>query len=174
MTNIPLVIGFAGPAGCGKDTAAAYVDLHLPEYDIRSFASPLKQMLMTGLDLSAEQVDGDLKELVDSRYNKTPRYLMQTLDTEWGRYTVNGDLWVNVMRNHIQKNPHVIISDVRFENEAKLVREFGVLIHIERVRQISNEHVSEHGVHYVPGDLSIRNYGTLEEFHALLRMALKL
>ena len=27
---------------------------------------------------------------------KTPRYLMQTLGTEWGRMMVDGDLWVEL------------------------------------------------------------------------------
>lgn len=56
---------------------------------------------------------------------KKDGYLLQMLGTEWGRATVDQDLWVKLLRRRIEKmtemnnylNNVFIVSDVRFENE---------------------------------------------------------
>lgn len=59
-----------------------------------------------------------------------------------------------------------VVSDVRFENEAALIRQRGgTLIHISRDNaQVVNPHISEVGVIVHKDDLILRNNGTLEQF----------
>ena len=66
---------------------------------------------------------------------KTPRHIMQTLGTEWGRKLIGDDIWLEVMLNRIRttRSKTIIIDDCRFENEADLVHSLGgVVVQIER------------------------------------------
>lgn len=106
------------------------------------------------------------KETVIPAIGKSPRELMQTLGTEWGRNLVNEDLWLILARQRLlAAGPGMTIADVRFDNEAEWVRKLGGrIIHVkrdsaERVKQ----HASEVGVTEEPGDGIIMNNGTLED-----------
>jgi len=154
------VIGIAGPAHCGKDTAADYLLKHLTSYNKASFADPMKTMLGVGLGLTKEQLYGDQKEAPDSRYGCSPRHMMQTIGTEWGRNLIDPDIWVKAMEHHI--HVHTIIPDVRFENEAAFIRDRGMLIHIVgRDQDIGSNHTSEAGVEITSDDTIIVNDGSL-------------
>lgn len=167
--DVPLIIGIAGPARVGKDTAADYLIEVMPEYVKASFADPLKDMLRIGLGLDAAQLYGDDKEVVDHRYGCTPRHIMQTLGTEWGRQLVHGDIWVKAMAARCKSA--TIIPDIRFANEAQFVRERGVLLHIDGRGGIDGGHVSESGVEFQEGDLIVINDGGLGQFHRGLKNA---
>lgn len=161
------VIGITGLARCGKDTVADIIMLNNPEYKKASFADPLKKMLYHGLGLTHEQLWGDDKEKIDPRYDVSPRYMMQTLGTEWGRLLINDNLWVVAMEQHIEKG--MIIPDIRFENEAALVRKYGVLIHVVGRGGIEGDHSSESGVSLGTFDRVIPNSGTLEDLERLVK-----
>lgn len=168
------LIGITGHAQCGKDTAADYLcKISNAAYWKDSFANPIKGMLGVGLGLDREQLHGYLKDVVDPRFGKTPRQLMQTLGTEWGRELVHPNIWVYAMKSYLEGGVDMIdgrtryiIPDVRFENEANFIRKFGVLIHITgRDNNIKeSDHVSEAGVLFQEGDIEIRNDGSLNEF----------
>lgn len=165
-----MIIGICGPARSGKDTAADYLISKMPEYAKASFADPMKDMLTVGLKLSNEQLYGDEKEIVDPRYGHTPRFIMQTIGTEWGRKLINSDVWVNAMAERVALC--TIIPDVRFENEAKFCRKRGVLIHIDGKRRDGEKgimsHESEAGILPVRNDLMVNNHGSLEDFYKQL------
>ena len=60
---------------------------------------------------------------------------MQLIGTDTLRNHFNPDIWFLTLENRIRKNPHqhVVISDVRFQNEVKFIKEQqGILIHITR------------------------------------------
>lgn len=59
----------------------------------------------------------------------------------------------------------VIVPDVRFENEAELVREHGVLIHLVGRGGIEGNHVSENAIEFKPGDIVIDNSHDLAWLH---------
>jgi hypothetical protein len=82
-----ILIGLHGKAHAGKDT----VGQMLVGYglDRVAFADPIKRMLIEGLGLTAEHFDSPLKEEPIPWLGKSPRQLMQTLGTEWGRDLVN-------------------------------------------------------------------------------------
>jgi len=165
--SMPRVIGIAGPARCGKDTVADIIMKNCPTYRKCSFADPIKEMLKAGLGLTDDQLWGDDKEAIDPRYDASPRYMMQTLGTEWGRNLINGNLWVVAMEQRIDKG--MIIPDVRFENEAAFVRKYGVLLHVTGRGGIEGDHISESGVSVEECDRIITNDGTPEDLKRVIR-----
>lgn len=164
------VIGIAGPARSGKDTAANYISNIIPEYKITSFADPIKHMLMVGLGMSEEQMyGGDIREVEDERYGKSPRQLMQTLGTEWGRDMIHPLVWVNAIESKMNDtNSDIIIPDVRFESEADFVRNYGVLIHITGRNPLKSKHKSEKGIYISSEDIVLQNSSTLDDYYIML------
>ena len=161
------IIGITGPAGAGKDTAAAYLVKRLGRpWRVASFADPFKAMLREGLSLSEAQLYGDEKGVTDPRYGKTPRELLQTLGTQWGRDMVGRDVWVEAMAARIGPAGRVVIPDVRFENEADMVRRRrGRVLHIKGRGGIDGDHASEPGVELMRGDAVVWNGGTVSELY---------
>ena len=155
------LIGIAGPARAGKDTLCSYMLDNLDGIWLRSsFADPLKEMLRAiGVDCS-----DDAKAVVSDDYGVTPRHMMQTLGTEWGRHMIDGDIWVKAFAR-LNAGKCVIAPDVRFENEAELVREHGVLIHLVGRGGIEGSHVSENAIEFKPGDIVIDNSRDLAWLH---------
>lgn len=156
------LIGIAGPARAGKDTLANCLLNNLSDDWTRSsFADPIKEMLrVIGVDCSDEA-----KAVIDERFAVTPRHMMQTLGTEWGREMVYGGIWVKAFE-HMNAGKCVIVPDVRFENEATLVREYGVLIHLTGRGGIEGNHVSENPIEFKAGDIVIDNSRDLAWLHA--------
>jgi len=116
---------------------------------------------------------GEYKEDVIEGIGKSPRQLMQTLGTEWGRQLIGEDVWVNIMRNRIQREADelerkkdynglvVIIPDVRFDNEVKLC---DLLIRVVRDgAQPVSDHASEGGIPDDLIDYTVSNNGSLLE-----------
>lgn len=155
------LIGIAGPARAGKDTLASYMlDSLDGTWSRSSFADPIKEMLRAiGVDCS-----DDAKAVVSDDYGVTPRHMMQTLGTEWGRHMIDGDIWVKAFAR-LNAGKCVIVPDVRFENEAALVREHGVLIHLVGRGGIEGKHVSENAIEFKPGDIVIDNSRDLAWLH---------
>lgn len=161
MVDKMRLIGIAGPARAGKDTLASYLlDNLSDDWSRSSFADPLKDMLRAiGVDCS-----DDAKAVIDDSYGVTPRHMMQTLGTEWGRHMIDGDIWVKAFAR-LNAGECVIVPDVRFENEAALVREHGVLIHLVGRGGIEGNHVSENAIEFKPGDIVIDNSRDLAWLH---------
>lgn len=146
------LIGIAGPARAGKDTLCSYMLDNLDgTWSRSSFADPIKEMLVIGVDCS-----DDAKAVIDERFCYTPRHMMQILGTEWGREMIHGNIWVEAFAR-LNAGKCVIVPDVRFENEAELVREHGVLIHLVGRGGIEGNHVSENAIEFKPGDIVIDN-----------------
>lgn len=162
--NRTRLIGIAGQARSGKDTLANYLldDSNLGDnWSKSSFAQPIKNMLTAiGVDCN-----DDVKAKVDACFGVTPRHLMQTLGTEWGRHMIDGDIWVKAFAL-LSAGKQVIVPDVRFENEADLVRDNGVLIHITGRGGISGSHASENPIGFKPGDIVIDNSRDLAWLYA--------
>ena len=155
------LIGIAGPARAGKDTLASYLLDNLgDDWTRSSFADPIKEMLRAiGVDCS-----DDKKAVVSDDYGVTPRRMMQTLGPEWGRNLIDGDIWVRAFAR-LNAGKCVIVPDVRFENEADLVRKHGVLIHLTGRGGIEGNHVSENAIAFKPGDIVIDNSRDLAWLH---------
>lgn len=170
MSQAP-VIGISGPARSGKDTVAAFIIAARGGYRY-SFADPIRQMLAPlGVDMT-DPYWIDHKEQVIPALGVSPRRLMQTLGTDWGREMINPDLWLLLALQRLYNlGPGMIIPDVRFNNEAEWVRaKGGRIVRLERKAVTPvEEHVSEAGIEPHHTDINISNNGTLEDLQAAVR-----
>lgn len=163
------LIGLIGRARSGKDTVAGYLSIRY-HFAQAAFADPLKDMLQAAFgDLFRK---GDREQPIDW-LGKSPRQLMQSLGTEWGRNTVHQDIWVLLMEqkiltekaiNEVGIESRVVISDVRFHNEADMIlKNGGELWHIQRHGETVAEHISELAQWNNYETKLIDNNGTLED-----------
>lgn len=184
------LIALCGQAGSGKDTAAEMLydalvyNKGLAAVRRYAFADPIRDMITvlmgytgysgaTGLQWMQDRV---LKEQPIDGIGHSYRKLAQTLGTEWGR-AVDPDLWVKLTQARIQKlrftTDHpvtVIITDLRFPNEAKMVKDMGGVIWriTGRSAGISTQHASEQLVDQIECDAEIDNTGTLTQLQEKL------
>lgn len=167
------LIGLTGAAGSGKDTAADYL---VSQHAWRKvlFAQPLKDGLCAMFGWSPEQLlDREWKETPLPDIGKSPRQLMQTLGTEWGREQVHPELWLLLARTAIENKMqyrNVIVCDVRFDNEADIIRSMGgTVVHISRsgIAGVA-PHVSESGITMLPMDIRLTNNGGIAQLHAAI------
>lgn len=173
-----VIVGIAGRAGAGK-SAAANALARSGMFDVVSFATPIKEMaaafLMAGFGYSRTDVDIYLqqKQRVIHEIGVSMRHILQTLGTEWGRQQVARDLWILSAEDRIYNRweaPHIVIDDVRFEDEAAFIRDHGgLLIHLVRpVVVLGDGHVSEAGVTVGVRDVVIVNDGSLDDLGAAI------
>lgn len=175
MTPFP-IIGICGRARSGKDTVCQMlIELGAARYRY-GFADPLRLMLHAGLgiDLAAPEW-ASAKEDPIPGLGKSPRQLLQTLGTEWGRQLVHPDIWImEAEKELVSRGPGMAIADVRFQNEADwIVAQGGALISVMgRYRSDIAPHASEAGVALKLGrDAFIVNDGTLDELRDKVQMA---
>ncbi len=163
------LIGLAGKARSGKDTVGAILKKEFGHVVTLSFAQAIKDGMKAMFGFTEEHVNGALKETVHPVYGKSPRYMMQTLGTDWGRQMIKDSIWIDTLKRRIEdaheRYQHVVITDVRFENEAKLIRELGGKIwHVRRGDAPTvNAHASEAGIAFNVDDFIVYNEGTMEE-----------
>ncbi len=169
----PLLIGLSGLARVGKDTAAQHLVNH-HGFQSYAFADPLRDGLMHILNLSPCDFEGEQKEQALPWLGRSPRELMQSLGTEWGRKSVHPELWLLLAAQNLDLLARThdtargfVVSDIRFENEAEFIRRRGgVVVHISRDSAAPvNAHASEAGVQVRLGDIELFNDDTIEEFH---------
>jgi hypothetical protein len=166
------IVGFYSPAmGSGKTTLAAAMRGH--GFVRVPFAGPLKSMLRallaeTGAEpsLAAEMLDGTLKETQSPLLcGRTPRLALQTLGTEWGRSLMAPNFWVEIWRQRValelSRGHNVVADDMRFPNEAEVVRQMGgMTVRIDRPgTSTTTAHASEGGLDVWDFDLRLLNDG---------------
>lgn len=165
-----ILIGIAGPAQSGKSTLAGefrrLVEFRGQKYLEHPFAGPLKRMLASiGVDVSDLSKNTPVPFL-DGRI--TPRIMMQTLGTEWGR-SLLPDLWLRVWQHDLDDSAHAVCApDIRFDNEAELIRSLGgIIVHIQRKPTAGMlavpAHASEAGITRMKGDIIFRNDRGIEK-----------
>lgn len=133
--GFPIVGLYSSCAQSGKSVVAGAL-AERGYYNVK-FAGPLKDMTRGLLysmgfdtDTVERMVEGDLKEEVLPGFDTvTPRHVMQTLGTDWGREAVDKDMWTKVALAKIDRlrrlDARVVIDDMRFPNEFKALRARG-------------------------------------------------
>lgn len=161
-----MVIGLAGPAGCGKSTVAGVLVSHYG-FTKLAFADPIKEMLSV---IVSKEYLYEKKQTPVPLIRKTARELMQSLGTEWGRNMVGQDVWVDelAVRAAMISGP-IVVDDVRYENEARYIRNVGILVHLSRDGFRLSGHSSEDGVLHAPGDILFNNEMPTETLAESLR-----
>lgn len=169
----PMIIGLAGRARAGKTTAAnmllagGYANY---EY---AFASPIKNMLKAiGIDPEDSYWEAHKTDPIPFFNGLSYRELMQSLGADWGRTTLGDDIWVKIADQVRASLPDqvMLISDVRYDNEAAFVKQNGgKILHIESpFSQEAQSHSSELGFDPAYVDVFIKNNGTLEQLDIAL------
>ncbi len=173
-----LIIGLNGLAHSGKDTLAREYSLKAKCYNV-AFADPLRAMIsVLGVKIE-DMLDTEKKN--DPQYGflgKSPRYLLQTLGTEWGRTLVNDNIWIEVAKRRIDDSEKlgyeiVFVTDCRFDNEAEAIKSWGGRI-VRIIRPNSEayqksvesggvkNHASEAGLKLENIDFTIYNDSTIK------------
>lgn len=182
---MPKIIGFAGAAFSGKDTAAEAIkeskEFAGTKVEIFAFAKPLKDACGLLFNLTYEQLyDPILKEKIDDRWERSPREILQWLGTDILRTQINQDFFLMNMKQRIEssKADYILICDVRFDNESEYVRSLGgKIVKIIRDHSKNGEKTTEHSLHATEKGISdhlvdvvIENNCSIEEFKGGIKM----
>ena len=161
--------------GSGKSTVANMT------WDFKkiSFASPMREFcanLLSALGHDGVVLlrDRDRKEEKIAEIGVSPRQMMQTLGTEWGRSCIHPELWVMVAAGAVEQQQklgrNVVIDDVRFPNEAEMIRKLGGELWLVDRPGTAYEggHASEGALVDLMPDAVINNSGSLEDLQAIV------
>jgi hypothetical protein len=177
----PALIGLTGVAGSGKDTVREILD-NTFEYDGIAFADPIRDMLAellatVGVD-HGWMTERNLKEAEIPQLGVSYRRMAQLLGTEWGR-TLHPDFWLKIAESRIAlfksyESKGVVISDVRFPNEAEWVKAQGGIIWkiIRPGVEPVLAHASEALIDTLPYDYVIDNRGSIDDLAIAVGAAL--
>ena len=189
-----MIIGISGYSGSGKDTVCSVIqdlDVHY-NWQRKKWAGKLKQIasILTGIpeykfednefkksNLGKEWNYNDFGKIGGK--NNQPmsiRELLQKLGTDALRNTLHNDVWVNALMADYIPNctptdafskdlPNWIITDTRFPNEAKSIKDAGgVVIRVDRMSIAPiNTHYSEIALDDWDFDYYIENSGTYKD-----------
>lgn len=167
MSNNKIVVGIIGKLNSGKNTVATVFQKE--GFMPYAFADPIKEIIHDLFEIPREVLWGPSEERTGE-----VRRMLQLLGTEFGR-AFRPDVWVNKLTERIlgRNDDRIIITDVRFPNEARRIVNYfgGSLIKVERPTSghhetdIANFHTSETSAEDInePIDYFINNDGTLEE-----------
>lgn len=165
-----MIIGFAGKKGSGKDLISQYL-IDKYKYQRYAFADPVKDICRILFGFNEEQLHGNLKEEM-GEIGIRPREAFQGIGTEFGRKYIHelfptlrvdiGSIWIEIFKRNYKNN--MVISDVRFQNEAEAIKEMGgIIILIDSKYSKEDGHESERID--VRADYVIKNWGTIDEFY---------
>ncbi len=130
-----MVIGVSGKIGSGKDTfAELFITYVKYKYGIifenKKFAYNLKKIVSILTGNSMEDMlsrEGKLKYLPE--WGMTIGEMQQKIGTEAIRNNIHPDAWVLSLFGTYRKNDDFwIITDVRFKNEANIIKERGGIV----------------------------------------------
>jgi len=174
---VKIVIGMVGKAGAGKDTTADWLCRRY-EFSKVAFADPLKKSVKELFMLSdLEAFDRVEREKVLSDFDPwSPRKLYQFVGTELLRNQFDENIWVKLLNKkiHMMNSNRIVISDCRFPNEEKYIRELGdkdgyktAIIEVVRTGHNGNVGLKGHASesHVLNSDYKIENTGSLEDLY---------
>lgn len=161
------VIAFTGYKKSGKDAAAiAFKQLLVPA-TVRqvNFADALKQEVATACGVTVEYINAH-KDIF--------RTILQWWGTDFRRNLHGQQYWILKWLERVNKlatvPDYVICTDVRFINEADVVRQLGGhIIRIERPGIVADGHASETEQREIHADFTVHNDGTVEDLKAKIK-----
>jgi len=190
-----MIIAISGLIGSGKDTVADYL-VNLHEFRRESFAGNLKNAMCEIFGWDREMLEGrskssrEWREQVDPWWAKrldmphlTPRWILQHVGTDVIRGHFHDAMWLASLENKLRKtNDNIVISDVRFKNEVKMLKDLGaVCIEVTRgnrpgwyqhavdgdIKKLETlkVHRSEYDWIGTEFDATLDNNGTLDELY---------
>lgn len=194
-----MIISISGYAGSGKDSVGRIIQElthEAPEgfpkdlfyaWEIKKWAGKLKTIasMLTGIPVEKFEDQEFKKTNLGPEWNMTVRDFLQRIGTDGLRTGLHENTWVNALMADytgvydIDTDrttwPNWIITDTRFPNEAKAVKEAGgITIRVERpgVSAI-NAHPSETALDSWEFDYVIINDGSLEDLTSKVKQILQ-
>jgi hypothetical protein len=160
---IPPIIGIVGRSRAGKDSIAETIISVYPQYEIQRLSMPLKKAVCVLYDFEKEQLENNSKEVIDARWNKTPRETIQSMTDYMMSYMgidfFTKKLYYNYDNNLISK--FMIIPDIRYMHDIiEVQKRGGIIIKVERPNLFVN-HTFENHVDELVGDFTICNNGSI-------------
>jgi hypothetical protein len=135
-----MIIGICGFIGSGKDTIADYL-VNIHQFRRESFANTLKDAVAAVFGWDRTMLEGRTKhsrewrDQVDEWWSHrlqmavTPRWILQQWGTEVCRRGFHDDIWIASLENKLRNcQDDVVISDCRFPNEIKAIRNQGGIV----------------------------------------------
>jgi len=172
-----MIIGVCGFIGSGKDTVADYLT-NFHGFRRESFAGSLKDAVANVFGWDRTMLEGRTKqarewrEQVDPWWSKrlemphlTPRWILQYWGTEVCRNGFHDNMWIAALENKLRTSTDdVVISDCRFPNEIKSIKDAGgIIVCVERgIRP----HWYEIAVQANKGDPNAQDWLKNEKIHA--------
>jgi len=191
-----MIIALSGYAQSGKDACANFIREIDPDFEIKKFSHKLKVVasILTGIPVDKFE-DQDFKKTTmgdEWTYVGIPltvRDFLQRLGTDAVRNNLHHNAWVNALMSGYRKEKWSgwidnirfdypaskwVITDCRFPNEAKAVKERGgIIVRVDRsgVNPV-NAHPSETALDSWKFDHIIVNNGTLEDLKTSIQILL--
>ena len=175
ISNAYNTIGLVGYSQSGKDTVANILVKNYG-YTRVAFADKIREFLYGLNPMVACSPTGYLQDLVNlvgwdvAKQEPQVRRLLQDLGNS-ARKTIDENVWVTLALGNIDVNQRVVITDVRFENEAMMIKLMGG--QLWRVKRVGvgpvNDHVSESELEGYKVDQIFVNNGTIEDLEALIK-----
>lgn len=210
MKNNLKLIGISGKIGSGKDTIYNIIkeSYTLPNGKVwqnMKFAGKLKAVasLLTGIPIEKFEDQEFKKTILGSEWGKpnkqnplsaiepfkditviemmSVRDLLQKLGTEAMRNGLHENVWVNALFSDYTKDQYWIITDVRFPNEFKAIKEKGGIVirvnrpsHSNHMVKVVNDHPSETALDGYDFDYIIENDGDLKKLKSKIKSLLEI
>ncbi len=162
-----MIIGFSGKMGVGKSTAISAIADAVGSSQVKlvKFAQPLYDLQEAAYAIISPVYARPSSFVKD-------RKLLQWLGTEWGRGTISSTIWVDLWRakaTSFDPSAVVVCDDVRFDNEAEVIKSLGgVIIGITGASRGAEVgiagHASEAGITPTLIDYVLHNEGNREQF----------
>ncbi len=157
-----VIIGISGKKCSGKTTLAKVIAELKSDTVIINFADALKEEVAEACKVTVEHIESNKKDF---------RTILQWYGTDFRRKQDNEywlKRWMNKCLKTIPEPKLVIAADVRFKNEADLIKQIGgIVIRVNRVSTVVDNHPSETELDDYPFDLVISNNGTLDELRTI-------
>lgn len=172
------VVGLHAKKYAGKDTGARFLcdAFNAEQY---AFADPVYAGLAVALGVRRTDVVD--KEDIIPKFGVSLRYMTTRFATDYARDMIHNDVWIQRAIEWMQRLsvhhgwkdiPPIVFSDVRFENEAKFIRDMGgTVIHVYRsgFSDVESDHESEDGIRESENDFILYNNGNLSDYKTRLR-----
>ena len=177
-----MIIGVTGKKQSGKDTIGNFLIRH-KGFHTYKFAEAIKSAVADIFLWDDRYINGELKEVIDPRWGISPRQAQQVVGTELFREClpetlrgfrdiIGNNIWVKRFQYWYETLPtdtNVVITDVRFLNEAEAIREMGGVIlkvHRKNTDYIEDSHVSEIEMCHIAPHFNVVNNGNTLELEA--------
>ena len=173
-----MIIGLLGYAQSGKDEVAKIL-VEKYNYQRVAFADAIRDLLyeanpvVNGLASNMQHAVNQ-RGWDDVKKNPEVRSLLQNMGVG-ARKVLGDDVWVvAALRKMGDKDQQYVITDVRFDNEATIIKQLnGELWRIQRPGiQAVNDHISEKELDSYKVDRVLHNGGSLEELELLVQTRL--